>query len=1200
MSAALARTLRVARLDLSQNARRLMFWVWVALLALLAWGFSAGGVQIQAGDSQVGGQKAFITSQFAVSQQMAILGLMVYGFFAAVMAGMALVHDHELRVVELLSTTSLRPREYVWGKFAAALITCGIAGALHLGLMLLFNHAVPGGADSAELRGPLVLANYVRPMLLFLVPVVVFLAGVSFGLGEWSRSAILVFVLPVALLLFCGFFLWDWSPDWLSPAWNRVLMLLDPTGFRWLKETWLDVDRGVEFYNTASVPLDAPFIISRLAFVAIGLAGVFGAQRHLARSLRGARAPKGAEQALAAAQSAPVATVEPPIDRPLGTLGMTSRRPGLLAGAWRAARVELRELASSPGLYIFVPLILLQTIGISLTAVGAFSTPLLSTPGTLAVSAMAPLTVMVCLLLLFYTTESILRERTVRLDAIAYATPVRTASLLIGKVIASAVVGAVILLAALVADVTVLLVQGKVAIDLKPFALVWGLLLVPTFVAWCAFVAAVLALTRNRYATYAIGLGVLAFSAYRFLRGNMNWVGNWPLWRAVRWSDLSLLEFDRLALILNRAWILSLAAVFTALTGLWFSRRERDPSGIAARLRPLALLKTGLKLAPVVIPAAVLGIGLWVKVEGGSDGGRVKQKQREYWKQNLATWKDYPLPSLVAVAMDLDLDPVRSAFQAKGSYRLVNRTDRPLRALPVTTGAHWTDVTWTWDGAPATPENRSGLYVFTPPGSIAPGQEVTLGFSYRGTFPAGISENGGGAGEFILPSGVVLTSFGTSFAPVLGYVEAVGVEPDKNAYEAKRFEKDFYEGKTEAGFGSGQLMTTRIAITAPADLTVNSVGQKVSQSDAADGRRTVVWESDEPVHFFNVVAGRWAEKRGEGTAVYYHPGHAYNVDQLSAALDAARKHYSEWFHPYPWGELKLSEFPGLAGYAQGFPTNITFSESIGFLTNAADQADAAFMVAAHESAHQWWGNLLLPGKGPGGNVLSEGLSHYATTLLMEEVRGPNARMEFSKRIEKSYNRQRNADEERPLYETDGSLPTDSTVTYDRGGWVFWMLQQHLGRAKMLEGLQAFIKQYRVTDDFPVLQDFVATMRPFAADPAAYDAFVAQWFAGEVLPEFRVTDAKREKTADGRWQVVATVENHGTGTVTVGVGAERGKRFDKEGKPLDDYQRQLTEVTLAAGAKAEVRIDCGFEPDRLTVDPDVLVLQVFRDKAKFDF
>ena len=46
-------------------------------------------------------------------------------------------------------------------------------------------------------------------------------------------------------------------------------MLIDPAGFRWLNETWLKVDRGVTFYNTAPIPLDRVIIANRLLMLAI-------------------------------------------------------------------------------------------------------------------------------------------------------------------------------------------------------------------------------------------------------------------------------------------------------------------------------------------------------------------------------------------------------------------------------------------------------------------------------------------------------------------------------------------------------------------------------------------------------------------------------------------------------------------------------------------------------------------------------------------------------------------------------------------------------------------------------------------------------------------------------------------------------------------------------------------------------------------
>jgi ABC-2 type transport system permease protein len=597
----------------------------------------------------------------------------------------------------------------------------------------------------------------------------------------------------------------------------------------------------------------------------------------------------------------------------------------------------------------------------------------------------------------------------------------------------------------------------------------------------------------------------------------------------------------------------------------------------------------------------VTGIALWLAVDAGFQGGAVEKKQRDYWKQNLATWKDVPQPAIADVDLDLRIEPERRRLESRGSYELFNDHDEPLKRFALTGGNHWEKVSWTLNGKPWKPEDRSGLYVFTPPAPLKPGDRLRVGFRFEGSFPKGISKNGGGTNEFILPSGVVLTSFSPSFAPVVGYVEDIGVKEDENDYEPRDYPDDFYVGRTDALFGAGRPFTTRIAVTGPADYTFNSVGTAVSEKTEG-GRRTVVWKSDYPVRLFNVVGGRWAVRRGQGTAIFYHPGHPYNIDEMSGALDAARRYYSEWFRPFPWRELKLSEFPNLASYAQGFPTDITFSEGIGFLTKSDVKTDAVFMVTAHEAAHQWWGNLLTPGKGPGANLLSEGMSHFSTALLMEQVKGPQARMEFLKRIEENYGDSRRADAERPLVKVDGSREGDQTATYDKGGWVFWMMDRHLGRERMLAGLQKFIADWGNGPDYPVLQDLTAAMRPFAADPAAYDAFVKQWFHQVVVPEYRLSDVRLSNTrltgGGGRepWKVAVKVKNTGAGRMPVEVAAVSGERFTDKGKPKTGYRDARRTVVLSAGEERLVEIPCSFRPETVVVDPDVKVLQLRRKTA----
>ena len=157
-----------------------------------------------------------------------------------------------------------------------------------------------------------------------------------------------------------------------------------------------------------------------------------------------------------------------------------------------------------------------------------------------------------------------------------------------------------------------------------------------------------------------------------------------------------------------------------------------------------------------------------------------------------------------------------------------------------------------------------------------------------------------------------------------------------------------------------------------------------------------------------------------------------NPQKERGSLDASRKYCSQWFFPYPWKELKLSEFPNLATYAQGFPTNIPFSEGVGFLTANTPEILFAFEITAHEAAHQWWGNMLAPGKGPGGNILAEGMAHFSTILLVDQAKGPGARIDCCKRLEANCAKSRRPDSERSLVKIDGSRSGDTTVMYDKG------------------------------------------------------------------------------------------------------------------------------------------------------------------------
>ena len=148
--------------DFAYHVRRPLMIVWFLILVFIAWSMSAGSLKIQSGDATVGGTKSFVTSEFAVAMQLAIVTTLFYGFFIAVAAGMTLIQDDQWRLGDLIHSTPLRPGEYIWAKFMAVLAGCELIVVLHVAAMLFFNHVLPN-SEAHEVRGPFHMLNYLIP-----------------------------------------------------------------------------------------------------------------------------------------------------------------------------------------------------------------------------------------------------------------------------------------------------------------------------------------------------------------------------------------------------------------------------------------------------------------------------------------------------------------------------------------------------------------------------------------------------------------------------------------------------------------------------------------------------------------------------------------------------------------------------------------------------------------------------------------------------------------------------------------------------------------------------------------------------------------------------------------------------------------------------------------------------------------------------
>ena len=1214
----IARFLAYPLLDLKTCWKRPLNLIMFAVFGFMSLGFVVGGVQVSTGSADTGGAKISINSAFNLAFADIALFALILPFFIAVSCGMPVLGDFDRRINRLVAATPITHVEYAFSRFFGAFSVLAVVLTLWMLLQIGLYELIP--LDPAErIRGAFSLWNYIFPMLLFALPLGLFVGGISMYLGVRTRQPVLVFALPVVIVVSGIFLVWTFNPEWL-PQWiNRALQLADPTGFRWFVRTFVSEDRGVAFYNTATLAPDAAFLASRVALCTIGLGAVWATGKRLSRTEHDdlrvgqmnallAEAGRLHADAVLAEHAAIAARGGPP--------EATARAPGFGRGTIDILRYETRALLRSPGVWLFGPLILIQSWAATSFRQGPLDTELLMTTGAAAAGAFNTLTLLLCFLVLFYTVESLVREERCGLSGIFRASPVPTGAVLAGKVLANAAMALVIIGSA---SLAIAMVLGKQSIDtdvslefdVPVLFLILGVLLAPTLIVWGAFVCFLYALLRNRFVVYGVALGALIGTGYATQFGYMNWVTKWHMWSSVQWSELDRLGFMWPAIVTNRLLVLSLAAFFIVATLSLWPRRLPDLRAVADRMKPAAFLRAALVPVAAALPVVALATYAGLSVRGGYEGAPQREAQKAYWKRNSKTWEDVPVPALDKVDGEVKLFPESRALEVSATYVLRNPHMGPMAEVPITVGPHFTTSDWTVDGAATDPEkknqphpsieNRSGLYVITPAKPLARNETVTVTFKLKGEFPKGWSRSGSGTNEFILPSGVVLTSFSPSFLPVVGFAEGVGIDGE-NSRDAREYPLDHWKTRVDPGFGPAWPTQVRLAVEGPADWKLNVVGVE-KESTVTDGRKRTVWETEHPVRFFNIVGGPLEEKTGEAATVFYSARTPHNVETMVKALSAARKSYAAWFGPYPWENLRVTQFPGLAGYAQGFPGNISFSEGIGYMsrpvTKGADgyldeegAIDVAFYIVAHESGHQWWGNIVMPGKGPGGNIISEGLAEFSALMLVHHELGEEQAKTLRRRWEKAYTEGRRADNERSINRTDGSRPGDQVVTYNRAGLVFWMLRDLMGEEQMLAGLKAFVAKWKDGVetpeglDFPLIEDMVESLRPFAPDAVAFNVFVDQWIYGTSLPEFELGDVKVDG-AEGAFTTAVELRNLGTGTVDVTV-----RTVGEDAKQFED-----TVVRVAAGGSVPVMVQSSFKPTKLVVDPEVRLLFAGRKRCE---
>ena len=273
------------------------------------------------------------------------------------------------------------------------------------------------------------------------------------------------------------------------------------------------------------------------------------------------------------------------------------------------------------------------------------------------------------------------------------------------------------------------------------------------------------------------------------------------------------------------------------------------------------------------------------------------------------------------------------------------------------------------------------------------------------------------------------------------------------------------------------------------------------------------------------------------------PSPARNAQKVADEAAQALSFFSEKFAPYPYGSLELTQMPGSA--SQGWP-GLIFLSSMSFLSPAEaaglrmspEQSAMRKLMLPHETAHQWWGDLVL-WKSYRDQWLVEALANYSA-LMMVEKENP---AEFRQVLE-SYRadlQEKNKDGE-PLGSagpvtlgqrlSSSHFPTGyEAISYGRGTWLFHMLRYMLLDGEALSEKRGaepkpeepFVRALRkVCERYagrPIsTEELIAVFAEELPASLRYekqkslDWFIDSWVQGAALPHFSLRGVKIAKGA----------------------------------------------------------------------------------------
>jgi hypothetical protein len=1101
----------ISRFELARHLRAISTFVYFLLFGSL--GFllmMAAGGAIRGAYVNFGGEKVLVNSPYALMMLIAILGCFGLLVTAAV-AGRAAYQDFDHGTDPFFFTAPIRKIDYLGGRFLGAMaILLAIYSSMGLGMYAATWLPV---MDYAKV-GPNHLAAYAMPYLTSVIPNLLLMGAIFFSLAALTRRIYPVYVGSVVLLT--GYLIAGTLTENLDTRW--VGALIDPFGIN-------AIDRVAQYWTIAEknrrlLGFEGLLLWNRLLWMGVATAvAAFTWWRFRMQHATGRAGRTLAEPA------AEVARGRVGIPRCTRDFRFGPSLVSLLRLTW------LGFVETVKNVYFLVILLcgLLFLVLAARTTESIYGTPTYPVTHDMMSIAGGAFYLFVLILITFFAGELVWRERDARADEIVDSLPLPGWTLPLSKLFALLMVPVLLQGIVMAACMAIQLAKGYT--HLEPLLYAKQLLGIDLIDYWllAALAITVQVIVNNKY------LGHFAMVLYYLGKSFMGQFGlehllyRYPAHPGYTYSDMNGYGRQLAPVFWFDAYWAALAVLLALAARLFW------PSGMAAGWRwrfRLARRRFGSleRVVAMAAAAAFVALGGFIfyntNVLHRFRSRYEKATLAEKYEKGYKWMAKLPQPRIVSISLNVDLYPETGRVRVRGRYEIANKTAQPIARVLVDIPERWNFHRLEFTpAAKLESEDRSiygRLYRMEKP--LPAGATGALEFDMEGT-PRGFSVNG--VETYAQPNGTFLDE---GAMPQFGYNANRELSSDdarrKRGLPPRAPVADIHDMEARRNnyvSNDADWVTYDAVISTSAGQTAVAPGELVREW-TEDGRPHFQYRTRaRTFHLWSVLSARYRALRDHWNdldlAIYYQPGHEYNLARMMKGLKDALTYCTANYSPYQNQTLRIVEFPRYATFAQSLLATIPYSEGIGFIAhvNPSDENDIdyPYYVTAHEVAHQWWGHQVIGANVEGATVMSESLAEYTALMVMKHEFGADHMRRFLKYRMDKYLTGRGAESHREMPLARNAQ--QAYLYYDKGSVVFYALQDYIGEDTLNRALRTYLQSVTYQEPpYTTALELEARLRE--ATPPQYAYLIDDMFDSITLYDNRAVEATYREVSKGKHEV----------------------------------------------------------------------------------